>query len=216
VELDTIVCGDARELARDIPDESIDLIFTDPVYQNIEDYRWLAETAARVLKPDRACLVWYATSFLPETIAVMGSALSFRWQLIHYKPGRVKEKFGAAGYCKYEGLLWYDKGRLPQRRWVDVFQSMPFQSELPMAINHEWAKDPDALAKVIEAFCQSGAVIFDPFCGGGTVPAVCKMLGRHYVAFEIDPATAERARQRVAQTQLPLFVVQPAQLELAV
>jgi len=52
-----IVTGDARVLAERIPDESIDLIFTDPVYQNIDDYRWLAETAARVLKLDRACLV---------------------------------------------------------------------------------------------------------------------------------------------------------------
>ena len=51
-----IYTGDARELARAIPDESVDLIFTDPVYQNIDDYRWLAETAARVLKPDSACL----------------------------------------------------------------------------------------------------------------------------------------------------------------
>lgn len=41
-----IYTGDARELAKAIPDESVDLIFTDPVYDRIEDYRWLAETGA--------------------------------------------------------------------------------------------------------------------------------------------------------------------------
>ena len=58
------------------------------------------------------------------------------------------------------------------------------------------------------------AVILDPFTGGGTVPAVCKMLGRNYIAFEIEPATAEAARERVLNTQPPLFVLEPEQVEM--
>ena len=54
----------------------------------------------------------------------------------------------------------------------------------------------------------------DFFTGGGTVPAVCKMLGRNYIAFEIDADTAALARERVANTQLPLFIPEPQQLEL--
>jgi len=207
-----IYTGDARELARAIPDESVDLIFTDPVYDRIDDYRWLAETAVRALKPDSACLVWVATPLLPDVIKSINGQLTWRWQLIHYKPGRVVEKFGAAGFCKYEILLWYDKGRLPRRRWMDVFQSMPFQSKLPQSLNHDWSKDPDALAKVVEHFSKIGQILFDPFTGGGTVPAVCKMLGRRWLAFEIDPGTAERARERVRLTQPPLFVPEPEQL----
>jgi len=53
--------------------------------------------------------------------------------------------------------------------------------------------------------------VLDPMVGGGTVPAVCKMLNRRYLAFEIDPDTAELARQRVAQTQPPLPLVIPEQ-----
>ena len=66
------------------------------------------------------------------------------------------------------------------------------------------------------AFTLPAAVVYDPFTGGGTVPAVCKMLGRNYVASEIDPDTAERARQRVPLTQPPLFVLQPEQLTLEI
>ena len=49
-ELDRIITGDARELAKAIPDESVDLIFTDPPYPRefLPLYGWLAETAARV------------------------------------------------------------------------------------------------------------------------------------------------------------------------
>lgn len=75
---DRIVCGDARDLAERIPDASVDLVFCDPVYDAIDDYRWLAETSARVLKPDRACLVWQQVGLIPQTLDAMTS-LSYRW-----------------------------------------------------------------------------------------------------------------------------------------
>ena len=56
-ELNHIYTGDAKELTKDIPNESIDLIFTDPVYQNLDDYEWLAQEAARLLKPNSTLLV---------------------------------------------------------------------------------------------------------------------------------------------------------------
>ena len=40
------------------------------------------------------------------------------------------------------------------------------------------------------------------------------MLGRNYLAFEIDPDTAELARERVRITQPPLFVPEPEQITL--
>jgi len=40
------------------------------------------------------------------------------------------------------------------------------------------------------------------------------MLGRRYLAFEIDPDSAELARERVRNTQPPLFVPQPEQATL--
>ena len=80
---DSIVTGDARELARAIPDESVDLIFTDPVYDRIEDYRWLAETAVRVLKPNSACLAFCGIGYLPATHqAMLKGGLTYRWRLV--------------------------------------------------------------------------------------------------------------------------------------
>ena len=77
-----IYTGDARELAKAIPNESIDLIFTDPVYDRIDDYRWLAECGARVLKPNSACFVFHGIEWMPQTIAAMNgnTRLRYRWQ----------------------------------------------------------------------------------------------------------------------------------------
>ena len=88
-------------------------------------------------------------------------------------------------------------------------------SNQPTSNGFKWNKNPEAMSNWLQAFTQPGATVFDPFTGGGTVPAVCKMLGRNYLAFEIDPQTAALSRQRVLDTQAPLFIMpQPEQLEL--
>ena len=111
-----IVTGDARELAKRIPDESIDLIFTDPVYDRIEDYEWLAETAARVLKPDRACLVWTATSHLPDVLAATIPPLEWAWMLYWQKYGACYP--GKTGICVIAECLWLQKGSSRTRRKI--------------------------------------------------------------------------------------------------
>jgi DNA modification methylase len=210
-DLDTIVTGDARELAKEIPDESVDLIFTDPVYDRIDDYRWLAETAARVLKHDNAALVWIATPRLAEVLRVMCPPLDYAWMLYWQKYGACYP--GKTGICVIAQCLWLQKGSSKTRRKIADWQGAGY--ELSNRNNsHVWSKPEPVLRNWLDAFTLDGAIVFDPFTGGGTVPAVCKMLGRHYLAFEIDPDTAENARQRVLNTQPPLFIPQPEQVVL--
>jgi DNA modification methylase len=212
-----IVTGDARELAKRIPDESVDLVFTDPVYDRIDDYRWLAETAARVLKPDRACLAWCGIGYLPEILdALNHGQLTYRWQLILFYSNLVRTPHVDAGWSRYADCLWFDKGRMKARKGIDLL-SVPVFSDLQSTggrVNHNWSKPARFYEFWLPRFVEKNATIFDPFTGGGTVPAVCKMLGLNYVAFEIDPATADLARERVANTQPPLFVPEPEQMEL--
>jgi len=104
-----IYTGDARILSEAIPDESVDLTFTDPVYDRIDDYRWLAETAARVLKPDRACLVSFGIGYLGSAMAAMrNSDIKYRWAFVWYQSNNMQR--ADPGYCKWSPLLWYEKG----------------------------------------------------------------------------------------------------------
>lgn len=206
-----IYTGDARELAKAIPDESVDLIFTDPVYQNIDDYRWLAETAARVLKPDSACLVSFGIGYLDNAShAMRGYGLTYRWEMVWYQSNNMQR--ADTGFCKWSPIRWYEKGRTIPRRLVQDLRNIPVEiGRGRQDDNHKWAKRTELIEYYLEPFCDFGAIVFDPFTGGGTVPAVCKMLGRKWLAFEIDPAIAETARERVRMTQPPLFVPQPEQ-----
>jgi len=206
-----IYTGDARELTKAIPDESVDLIFTDPVYQNIDDYRWLAETAARVLKPTRACVAFCYTALLPQTIAAMAKTLVYQWQIIWHRNNEMKFRYAPVGKSVYVPALVFAKDKLHRDGFAFDLRSYPVWS---IDSNHPWSKPPEWIAYYMEAMSCIGNIVVDPFVGGGTVPAVCKMLGRRYLAFEIDPDVAETARERVRNTQMPLFVLEPEQMTL--
>ena len=42
-----------------------------------------------------------------------------------------------------------------------------------------------------------GGTVLDPFMGSGTTAVACKLTGRHYIGFEIDPKYCEIANKRV-------------------
>ncbi len=209
-----IVTGDARELAKRIPDESIDLIFTDPIYDQIDDYRWLAETAARVLKDGGELLTYVANYHLDKTILAFTDYLDYRWLLVEKN---MESGGGMLRIWTYElntmfsPLLWYSKGR-PRKAQS---KRRDYVLRLPSKLNHKWAKGITGVNRWIKYFAGATDIIFDPFTGGGTVPAVCKMLNRNFIAFEIDPDTAKLARERVLNTQPPLLFEIPKQMEIA-
>jgi hypothetical protein len=206
-----IVTGDARELAKRIPDESVDLIFTDPVYSEHDLYDLLAEIAARVLRPGGALLVWSNGRWHRENTNWLEAAgLTYRWDfgcVSETGPAPMNGKIIA----KTNRLIWMESHQSQMRGYLaDGYLSRQWSA----GGEWEWTKNPRFVAQAIEAFTATEAIVLDPFTGGGTVPAVCKMLGRNYVAFEIDPTTAERARERVAITQVPWTVALPEQMTL--
>ncbi len=195
-----IVTGDARELAKRIPDESVDLIFTDPVYDRIDDYRWLAETATRVLKPGGSLLVWVTQEHLLAQSGAISEYLSWSWLFSILLAGRRipiwKKSIIACGQL----LSWWSKQPNYQNSFVDDFMSDGYVK----GQKHKWSKGISSIYRYTDAMTCADSIIFDPFTGGGSVLAVCKMLQRNYIAFEIEPDTAELARDRVRNTQPPL------------
>ena len=204
-----IYTGDARELAKAIPDESVDLIFTDPVYQNIEDYRWLAETAARVLKPGCDFLVYYAQFHLVETIDALRVSLDVRWPCVEKRMlGATGPRIWTYGLQTYAlALLWCSKGK---PRTLSSTRT-DYTLRLPQSLNHAWSKNTTGTTSWITRYSEPGDIVWDTFCGGGSIESACKLRNRRWLAFEIDPGTAERARERVRNTQPPLFVMEPEQ-----
>lgn len=200
--LNEIVTGDARLLAPSIPDESVNLIFTDPVYENIDDYAWLAETGKRIMKDNSACLVWIATSQKAKVMAAMTPHLEYAWTMHLQKNGGLFP--GKSGICVITECLWFEKGKSKTyQKIADWYREGT--GKLPDTWSgFEWSKGADVLSKWLCAFSQEDHIIYDPFTGTGSLPAVCKMQFRNFLASEINPERADLARNRLLQTQPPL------------
>lgn len=210
--LNQIITGDARELAKSIPDESVDMVFCDPVYNNIEDYAWLANESLRVLKPGGACLAWISKQKIIEChTAMLIPGLNYQttlYYVVQCKQARPLFLYGVINWTT--PCLVFAKGRHKCSPFIvdTIVDAAPSQNTF------EWQKNTGVIEKWLLSFTQPGDTVYDPFAGSGTVPAVCKMTGRNYIACEIDPERAEQARKRVEQTPMPLFTLEPTEEQL--
>lgn len=208
-EIAGVYQGDSAELIRHIPDESIDLICTDPIYDDMGQYARLAREAKRVLRPNSACLVWAGIGYLPAVLRALSQFLSYRWVFSSVLP--VGKRGSWAQYKMFSNwrcLLWFEKGK---SQAADYFSDVQFESDNRHTGLQSWGKSVITTKWWIRPF---PGVVLDPFCGGGTVPVAARSLDRPYLAFDQDGEMIKLARKRVKNTQPPLFTVEPEQQEM--
>lgn len=210
----TIITGDARELGEAIPDGNINLVFTDPPYIRSEMYlyRWLGAWSARVLDPSGFLLAYAGNVWLDDAMAALRGQLEYVWDFASMMSGGSSIVWDRRIISRWKSILCYrllGSTAVPPHHvlgaWVGGGKDKRY---------HAWGQDESTTRYYVECYAGGGALVADPFCGGGTTAAICKMLQLHYLCFEIDPGVAERARERVQNTQPPLFVVQPEQDDL--
>lgn len=213
----TVTTGDARKLIKLIENESIDLIFTDPVYERVKDYRWLARTAMRTLKPNSACLAWVSKNKLSQCQAAMStpSGLIFETILFYTVVAKQVRPIFLYGFMNWTTpCLVFAKGTYKCKPFlVDTFRdTTPTQNKF------DWQKNTAVLEHWLKAFSKPGDLVLDPFAGSGSLGIACKQTGRRYIGFEIDPERAEMARRRIEQAPMPMFILdeQEQQLNLAI
>lgn len=202
--LNQILYGDALELIKLIPDESVDLVFTDPPYglgkeeipgdESLEIFRKIAKESYRVLKKDAFFITFSSTKLLPEMFK--DNPFSYFWQFILYYPhSRVHSPIGLA---KYTACLVFKKGN-PKvlSTYFDVITSKPDPEE--RAVNHPALKQKHFIRALLAMFSKEGDLILDPFIGSGSTAIACLQLGRKFIGFEIDKNYYEMAQKRLAK-----------------
>lgn len=209
--LNQIVTGDAREVSKAIPDESIDLIFTDPPYPKefLPLYDWLAEMAARILKPGGFLLTYCGQIWKDEIMQMLQKHLTYFYDFVSWEPGHVSMVHPLRIAGMHKSILAFCNGAgLPRKYALSIWKSTIEDKRY-----HSWQQNLSTASYYINCFSKPGDLVFEPFTGGGTTLYACKQLERNFIAFEIDPATADIARKRVETVQPLLFSEQPEQLE---
>lgn len=207
---DAFWTGNAKSLAAHIPDQSVDLIFTDPVYEQLGDYQWLACEAVRVLRPGGHVLCWQSVKLMHQTVLAMQPSLVLRHTLIMTRSNVAKLACYADYFGHYTPCLWLTRepDARPVRRFRDTIDA-PFV--LNPNLTHKWAKPEKPILAWLEAFTNPGAQVWDPFAGSGAVAVACKKLARECWSSEIDPVIADAARERIAATPAPARELLPVQ-----
>lgn len=230
-ELNHIYTGDARELVEYIPDNSVDLVLTDPPFgidfeysngyeDNREGYeellRWVISESNRVLKPGSLAFVFQAMGRLretwqwfPDNSRIFASAKNFtqlgREQVTHaFEPVVFWQKPG--------GVIW----RKMIRDFHIANTANTHNKGLQEGANkiHSCPRHIETILHLVNEACPPSGLVVDFFMGSGTTAVGAKVSGRDYWGCEIVPETAEAARQRVLMTQSPLFTPESIQYNL--
>ncbi|EPX84872.1 DNA modification methylase [Rubellimicrobium thermophilum DSM 16684] len=181
---------------------------------------WLAEVR-RILKPHGA--IWVIGSY--HNIFRVGAALQDAgfwilndviWRKANPMPNFRGKRFTNA----HETLIW--ASREEGARYTFHYEALKALNDgvqmrsdwlLPICTGHERIKDADGqkahptqkpealLHRVILATTNPGDVVLDPFFGTGTTGAVARMLGRHFIGIEREPAYRRIAEERIARVR---------------
>jgi DNA modification methylase len=198
-----IVQGDCLEVMAGMPDGCC-VVITDPPYGIGFDYDTHDDSEA----------LWYPLmdAAVPQirrvsTLTIMPCCAIKRlgwwyanhapdWLIAWYKgsPGHRS----AIGFNDWEAhLVW---GR-PYKQMHDYFQTRCGFS----ITGHPCPKPVEYAEWLVQRACGPEQVVLDPFCGSGTTCVAAKKLGRRHIGIELDEKYCQIARNRVRDTERPLF-----------
>jgi site-specific DNA-methyltransferase (adenine-specific) len=205
-----LVEGDALELLRSLPDESIDLIVTDPPY-------WFE----RGTNYHRTWFEMLNDSAWPPIFAEFHRVLPADAHVYVFCDERTKPLFDqaaeAAGFKRGTTLVW-DKGSIglggcwrPQIEYIAFYRKGARTGNYRDRANilraprvrggYPTEKPIPILKRLIEQSSSPGELVFDPFCGSGDVGRAARELRRQALLCDTAP---EFAARRLRITTAPL------------
>ena len=159
--LNTITTGDARELAKLIPDESIDLIFCDPPYikEHMHLYGWLSEVASHKLKPGGFCLAYSGDARKYEAMQHLGENLTYAYDFaVLNAPDPLTGRLPSTMYwplrimTRHKSILAFVKGTgRPCHPLMSVIQGSGIDKRF-----HIWGQDEQSARYYIGGFSVPG------------------------------------------------------------
>ena len=199
-----LFCNDFTKIdSETIPDNSIDLIFTDPLYgfNALQLYKELAITSDRVLK-DGGSLVFYAGHIiLNEIFRILddnSSNLKYWWTIAVKHNGAKQRVHSRSVFAEWKPLIWYTKGQKP-----NILDTMfdHIESSSPDKSLHEWAQSTKEVEHIIRYLTVENQTILDPMFGTGTTGIAALKLNRKFIGIEKDKETFEMARAQITDSK---------------
>ncbi len=214
--------GDCLELLKNIQDESVDCIITDPPYgigyqSNMKKNKdlpmfydrntaWVSEylyKAYRVMKKDAHLYMFCPQQKIDEFKQKIESFFILKNILVWNKGGFGMGDLEGSYAPSYEFILFAvkEQGRkLNGKRERDVLNYGKAKPEY-----HPTQKPIDLLEFLIEKSTNEGDIVLDTFMGSGSTGVACRRKNRRFIGMEISDEYFNSAKQRIEECEKTLF-----------
>ena len=201
--INTIACGDCREILPTLPAKSFQLAFADPPYWVNFEYNGIKDSEMAYVEPEflvNELLRVANVVMITPGIANIHDYPKPYWVINWYKPAAMGRNV-SGGVNSWEPILVYGKCRID----IDVIKvQVGGQAD---ASFHTCPKPVKLLNHIVEKYSSVGQSVIDPFSGSGTTCKAAYQLGRSYFGIEIDPVMCKLSLARLANSQPPLLAV---------
>jgi len=190
-----ILVGDFWDIREEIKNDSIDLIFTDPPYNQkmIKRYPDLAQFATDKLTEGGSLLFYAGHLQVIEATKIFSEKLRFWWIIccLHSGKKMLMKEYGIR--VGWKPIMWFvKKTRDDPSSIVQDVVSGGEEKEF-----HEWQQAEKEALYWIEKLCPQNGVVCDPFLGSGTTAVAAVKLNRKWIGIDIKEETAQVASARI-------------------
>jgi len=196
--------GDCLELLKDIPDNSVDALLTDPPYSVMEDYEWDKKDTEfyhqwlSILKPKfknrHSGFIFFDSRRIYEFEGILRDYFPITNRIIWIRKnmsmGRViKNSF----ISSYEVIFYFGNRELdlPKDWGPERFDSCEFavpQSNFSDKKLHPTQKPINLIIQLVKVGSHPGDLVLDCFAGSGVVGRACQIIGnRKCILMEKEP-----------------------------
>lgn len=225
-----ILHGDCLEIMNDIPDESIDLLVTDPPYRttsrgnsgnsggmlqkdinkkgrvftyNDIDCEKYAPEFYRILKDGSHCYIMTNHVNLIHILNVLTNAgFHFIKSLVWNKGNKI---MGQYYMSQFEYILFFRKGkgiRINHCGTSDILSVKNVKTKDENGKNlHDTEKPVDLMQILVDNSSKENDTVFDPFMGIGSTGIACQNTNRNFIGIEIDNEYFNIAKQRLKDNE---------------
>jgi len=216
IETNKIHNMDCLEGLKQIDDNSIDVIITDPPYgieYKSNHYKWNnphkeiinddtfffpIEELWRVLKPSGAIFCFFS-----HKIPLVDKRLknTIIWVKNNWTAGDLEGDFGNQYECL--GFLPKESFKIKGKRFSNVWHFNRIPSH---KLKHPTEKPLDLIMRIVQCSSNKGDLVLDPFMGSGTTAVASKQLERSFIGFELRKEYCDKAQERLSQQTMQSFV----------
>ena len=218
--------GDCLELLKDIPDESIDLIVTDPPYKltsrgssgTMGGY-WKEEKAKKGVIFDNNSIS--CKEYLPEFYRILKNKSILYLMCNNTNLQEMINVATQSGFKFVKSLIWEKGNKICGRYYMNCFEYIllfrkggdkpikncgtPDILKVPIKKQkdsngknlHDTEKPVELMKILIENSSDENDIVLDPFMGIGTTGVACKELNRNFIGIELDSKYFNIAKERI-------------------